>query len=477
MDLDNNGESIMRFTAKLLAASALTAIAIPAHAQDADVDALKAEIAELKAALEILSSKVEAQSQQNTQTQNDVAAVKTTAIQAKTAADTAQATAEKTAEVPFDISWKGAPEIKGDGGWSFKPRGRILWDVGTVDAPNGVNDPGLGFSNEFRRVRLGVQGKIPGGFGYKLEGDAAGGGFELTDAYLDYKKDGLTITVGQHNNFQSLEELSSSNDTSFIERSAFTDAFNFARRIGLSAQVSSGDLIVQGGFFTDNGGDLDDDENNSISLDGRVVYAPKLGDAQLHLGASAHWRDFGEAITTARFRQRPLVHTTDTRFIDTGNLANAEEQFTYGLEAAVISGRFHAAAEAHWLDLTRSGGFEDANFFGGSVEAGIFLTNDTRGYRGGVFKGVKVANPVGKGGLGAFQFNVRYDRLDLNDGPVIGGTQDGYMASLIWTPVNNVRFLVNYGLLDYNDVIPALANGTETDFSVNVVGARAQISF
>lgn len=467
----------MKFTTKLLAATALAGVAIPAQAQDADVDALKAEIAELKAALEVLSSKVEAQSQQNTQTQTQVEAVKTTAIEAKTTADNAQAVAAQSSEAPFDIAWKGAPEIKSKDGWSFKPRGRILVDAGDVIAPSGVNDPGLGFSNEFRRVRLGVQGSIPGGFGYKLEGDVAGGGFELTDAYLDYGAGNVTIIIGQHNNFQSLEELSSSNDTSFIERSAFTDAFNFARRIGLSAELEAGDVLIQGGVFTDNNDDLQDDQNNSISLDGRLVYAPKLGDAQLHFGASAHWRDFGEAITTARFRQRPLVHTTDTRFIDTGNLANSEEQFSYGLEAAIISGRFHAAAETHWLDLTRSGGFDNANFFGGSIEAGIFLTDDTRSYSGGVFKSIKVKKPVGKGGLGAFQFNVRYDRLDLNDGPVIGGTQDGYMASLIWTPVNNIRFLLNYGLLDYNDVIPALANGTDTDFSVNVVGARAQVSF
>src|SRR3546814_5326891 len=63
-------------------------------------------------------------------------------------------------------------------------------------------------------------------------------------------------------------------------------------------------------------------------------------------------------------------------------------------------------------------------------------------FRSGVFKGVKVRNPVGEGGWGAWQVNVRYDRLDLNDAGILGGTQDGYMASLIWTPVDYVRFLL-----------------------------------
>ncbi|WP_108810337.1 porin [Sphingorhabdus sp. Alg231-15] len=371
------------------------------------------------------------------------------------------------------IKFKGAPEIKTDDGWSFKPRGRILYDFNNLSSvPSTIDIPGEGFSNEARRVRLGVQGKIPGGFGYKLEADLLDG-VELTDAYLDYKDGGLTITVGQHNNFQSLEELSSSNDTSFIERSAFTDAFGFQRQVGVSAAYKTGDLLLQGGVFTDNIDDLSDG-NDSIGLDGRVVFAPKLGDAQLHLGGSVHWKDLGDEIDSLRYRQRPLIHSVDTRFINTGSI-DAEEQLTYGLEAAVISGRFHAAAETHWAKVSRPG-LANPTFFGGSVEAGLFLTDDKREYRGGVFKGVKVKNPVGSGGSGAWQVNVRYDRLDLTDAGVIGGTQDGYMASLIWTPVNYVRFLVNYGHLSYGNAL-GIVTGAPEDYSVDVIGARAQIAF
>jgi len=385
------------------------------------------------------------------------------------------AAVEKTAQEKekTNIKFKGAPEITTDDGWSFKPRGRILYDFNNLSSvPSTINIPGEGFSNEARRVRLGVQGKIPGGFGYKLEADFLDG-VELTDAYLDYKNGGLTVTVGQHNNFQSLEEISSSNDTSFIERSAFTDAFGFQRKIGVSAAYKTGDVLLQGGVFTDNIDDLSDG-NDSISLDGRVVFAPKLGDAQLHLGGSVHWTDLGDTIDAVRYRQRPLIHSVGTRFINTGNIT-AEEQLTYGLEAAVISGRFHAAAETHWAKVSRPG-LVNPTFFGGSIEAGLFLTNDTREYKGGVFKGVKVNNPVGSGGSGAWQVNVRYDRLDLTDAGIIGGTQDGYMASLIWTPVNYVRFLVNYGRLSYGDAL-GIVPGAPNDYSVDVIGARAQVSF
>ncbi|QJB68492.1 OprO/OprP family phosphate-selective porin [Parasphingorhabdus halotolerans] len=385
------------------------------------------------------------------------------------------AAVEKVAQARSEnsIKWKGAPEIKSDDGWSFKPRGRALFDFASLSAPSAINTPDEGFSNEARRIRLGVQGTIPGGFGYKIEADFADG-VELTDAYLEYSKGNLAVIVGQHNNFQSLEELSSSNDTSFIERSAFTDAFGFERKVGVSAQIESGDALIQGGVFTDNLSDLNG-ANDSIGFDGRIVYAPKFGDTQLHFGGSAHWRDLGDTITSVRYRQRPLIHSVDTRFINTGNITGATSETSYGLEAAVISGRFHAAAETHWAKVSRTG-MANPTFFGGSIEAGLFLTDDKREYKGGVFKGVKVSNPVGSGGLGAWQVNVRYDRLDLVDAGIIGGTQDGYMASLIWTPIDYVRFLLNYGHLEYGNAFGIVA-GAPSDYSVDVFGARAQISF
>lgn len=437
----------MRVKHYILAGAAATLAASPAYAQEnaADVEALKAQVAELTAKLEALSAKVEATDKK----------------------------VEKSAAAP-EVKWKGAPELRGSDGWSFKPRGRILIDAATVDAPNSIVNDGTGFSNEARRVRLGASGTIPGGFGYKLEADFAGGDAELTDAHLTYKDGGLKVTVGQHNNFQGLEELSSSNDTSFIERSGFTDAFGFQRRIGISAQYKTGPVILQGGVFTDNIGDLGADGNDQIGLDGRIVFAPKIGSTQAHFGASAHWTDFGDTTTSRRLRQRPLVHSTDIRFINTGNFG-ASSETSYGLEAAVIAGRFHAAAETHWLKVNRTGAFADPTFFGGSIEAGFFFTDDTRGYKDGVFKGVKVSNPVGKGGFGALQFNVRYDHLDLVDAGIIGGVQDSYQASLIWTPIDYVRFMINYGRLDY-DQAAILAAGSD-NYSVDVLGGRFQISF
>lgn len=372
------------------------------------------------------------------------------------------------------INWKGAPEVKNKDGWSVKPRGRMLYDFANLSGvPSSVDIPGEGFSNEARRVRIGIQGTMPGGFGYKLETDLPGG-TSLTDAYIDYKNDGLKITIGQHNNFQGFEELTSSNDSSFIERAAFTDAFGFQRKLGVSAAFKMSDVNIQTGIFTDNLDDLDDG-NNALSLDFRAFVAPKINGMQMHFGASVHSTDLGDSIDTVRYRARPMVHSVDTRFINTDRIEGAEKEFSYGLEYAVIADRFHAMAEVHSMSVDRTG-FEDVSFFGGAIEAGYFLTDDTRTYKGGVFKAAKVSQPFNEGGMGAWQINVRYDHLDLVDADIVGGSQDAFMASLIWTPINNVRFLVTYGHISYKDALDVVA-GAPADFSVNVAGARAQISF
>ncbi len=375
---------------------------------------------------------------------------------------------------PAQITWAGAPEIEGEGGWSFKPRGRLNIDAGSINAPESTGRAD-GFNSEMRRARLGVEGDIPGGFGYKFEIDFAGNDAEVTDAILTYEDGPLTVNVGQHNTFQSLEELTSSRWSSFIERAAFTDAFGFERRLGVSVEVEPTDtVLLQAGLFSDNIGDL---PGKAMSADGRVVFMPEIGDSQLHLGASVHYTDVPQG-ETVRYRQRPLVHFTDERFINTGNMP-ATSELGAGLEAAFISGPFHAVAEGFWQSSKMIGGMDDANFFGGYAEAGFFLTSgDSRGYRGGTFNRTRPASPVDEGGIGAFQIVARYDFLDLTDtgASIIGGTQNGYMASLVWVPTDYTRFLINYARLDYDDAIYAATGGTR-DYSVDVLGMRAQIDF
>src|SRR5690606_5702319 len=138
-----------------------------AHAQAMSAEeaaALRAELAALKAQVQTLEARLDA----------------ATAEPAPAPLPT-PAPPSVTAKPATEISWKGAPELKTADGWSFKPRGRMQFDMAGIDAPAGVLGTRGGLTSEIRRVFLGVDGKIPGGISYRLEADFAGGSAELTD--------------------------------------------------------------------------------------------------------------------------------------------------------------------------------------------------------------------------------------------------------------------------------------------------------
>ena len=441
--------------------------ALPAHAQSADAAAVQQELAAMREQMARMAARIDMLEGQLAEASSSAEAATTAASEAGEQA----AAAARLARGSARVKWKGAPEIEGEGGWSFKPRGRILVDAGITDSPDSTGRKD-GYGAEARRVRLGMEGSMPGGFGYKMEADFSQNEVQLTDAFLTYTDKGLTVTIGQHNNLQSLDEMTSSNNSSFMERAAFTDAFGFERRVGVSAHYTAGPLLLEAGVFADNSADL---PGKNRGADARVVFMPKSGKTQLHFGGSLHYTDLDPANASVRYRQRPMVHFTGNRFIDTGTFAARSEK-GLGLEAAAISGRFHAAAEGFWQKVSRPG-VADPTFFGGYAEAGVFLTKgDTRGYKGGLFGRVKPKSPVGSGGIGAVQVAVRYDHLDLTDAGIAGGRQNGFHASLIWTPTDYVRFLVNYGHNSYRGAAVATSGG-DRSYGVDVAGMRAQIDF
>ena len=457
-------ESVTHMKYGLIASTLAMAVAggwaMPAAAQSAESLSVQQELAAMRAEMQRMSSRI------------DQLEVELAAAEALVAANAAQPEPAPAKPATPSIAFKGAPEIKGEKGWTFKPRGRLQYDAGSVSSPAGTGQ-GDGFTSEARRIRIGAAGDMPGGFGYKVEVDVTAGDVAVTDAILSYNAGGgLTISAGQMNNFQSLEELTSSLHSTMIERAAFTDAFGFVRQVGVAAEWSGGDVMVQAGLFSDN---MDNLPNKKRGGDARLVYMPKFGKAQLHFASSVHYKDLPTG-STVRYRQRPLVHFTSDRFVDTRALAG-DSEFGLGLEGAVITGPFHVAAEGYWQRTNRPAGLTDPTFFGGYAEAGMFLTKgDTRGYKDGKFDRTKPKNGADKGGMGSLQLTARYDFLDLNDAGIRGGTQNGYLLSLAWKPTEYTLLLANYGRLEYDDAVLATLTG-DRSYGVDAFGVRAQIDF
>lgn len=473
--------------ASIVAVACAAGWVVPAHAATAngDLAALQAQLQQLQAQMQSQMDAMQAMQAQisNLQGQLAEAKAKTDATATAVAAIPAPTVSGKP---PVAISWDGGPKIESAvdpknpkaGKWSFKPRGRLQIDTASVSAPSSIGSKSLGLATEFRRAYLGFDGTIPGNFGYRIEADIANSSIDPTDIYLNYTGiKNLTLTIGQHKPFESMEDTESDLFTSFMERASFNTAFGFERRLGLSAQYQKGMVLAQVGVFTDNVTDLNSDTDNSYSIDGRFALQPKLFGGQAHIGGSAHYHDLNDGYATVRYRARPFTHTTDIRFIDTKAIS-ATSETNYGLELGWTGGPLHFTAESQWMKVNRPGTIGNPVFNGGYAEAGIFLTKgDTLPYRQaeGAWGRVKPKNGVDKGGMGALQFNVRYDWLDLNDNGVIGGRQQLAGASLLWVATDYVRFIVDYGHLWLDDA--AVVAGTSTSYGANVVGMRAQFDF
>ena len=420
-------------------------------------------------------------------------------------------------------SWKGAPQFADkDNGWEFKVRGRFMFDVAYLSAPSALTQSRAtagtngeyGLRSSFRRLRLGVQGKLPGNFGYSAEVDFANAGVDFGDVILTYQAPNSPwkITLGNQEPLESLEQITSSRFISFVERSQMNEAWSNVRRLGLSASYRKQDLLVAAGAYSESipgtQGVPTDGSNDGWELATRVNYNPKWDDNQLHFGANFQYRNFREAALNNQYRARPFAaRPINVRYADSGNIA-AKSDVLVGAEAAGIFGPLHAVSEISFaipkvikpgdvLSATQATGGTrltgNPTFWSVYGEVGYFFTGEKRGYNANEARWdrTKVLNPFDKGGWGAWQGVVRVDYLDLSDdvGAAIapgtgiasgtcvtatagarcvvnGGKQLGVLAGINWYPTDYVRFMLDFHYIDVKGINIASAAG------VNTLGGR-----
>jgi len=298
--------------------------------------------------------------------------------QAQEAADKADAAAETAAQatesIDWEVSWGPSPTFRSkDGRFETHIRGRLFVDGGYLDDRDGLyrNDN----ATELRAARLGIEGKAED-FDYLLEADFADGEVDVTDAFIEYDgrfTDPAYVRVGQFKTPNSLEELTSARFTTFMERAAFTDAFELDRRIGLGSGVGGGNWGVDAGLFGQNASDVASNEGFAIAGRGHYAFLDALrSDSVVHLGASVRFRDLENDVDddSARYRQRPFFHFTGTRSVDTGTIPDADNDVLLGGEAALVLGPFSLQGEVAHTWLQRQGGAADADgLWGAAISA------------------------------------------------------------------------------------------------------------
>ena len=342
-------------------------------------------------------------------------------------------------------------------------------DATENDHARDLND---GFN--FRRVRLGVEGKAFGDFEYNFLYDFGGSGVEeggkISAAWVQYNGLGpVKLRVGAFPPVTSLEDAASNASSLFGERASVAETvrgiaggdgrtaialLGSGERWNFTAAVT-GNVVNTTTF------------NEQVGVVGRFAYVPfKRTDALIHLGVNTtlvlspaatgpNVSPVGSP-TTLRLRDRPELRVDGTRLVDTGNI-DADGLTSFGAEFGALYKNFYVQAEYFDIEIDRRKSLlSDPKFSGWYIQGSWILTGESRRYSTATagFDGPRPTRPFNlkEGTWGAWELAARYSTLDLNylenalpaAGSVRGGEQDIFSVGVNWYVNNGVTLQAAY---------------------------------
>jgi phosphate-selective porin OprO/OprP len=388
------------------------------------------------------------------------------------------------------VSTKGGFQIKDDD-FEAKIGGRIQWDgIYFVDEDDLKSSDKINSTTSFRRARLTLEGRAYD-WNYKFENDFAGqnektaSGFR--EMWIGTKALGHNVRLGQAKPYRGMEELTSSNEITFMERP-------YATASGIYHQF-------QQGIFVDNAGDLGADglmaygygasiyntrdasqaATQGVGYNLRGYLVPLRMDNQLiHIGISSSMDkdpvNNAGTLTNSSLKSSVRLVGRDGLKMDVAKAA--EQRDTYALELAYQMGSFQAQAEYATSDFdvftaaTAASGttaakpakIEGQQVDTAYIQASYFVTGHMRPYdfKKGVFKSPKVES-----GAGAIELKARYDMIENKDTNVEGSQ---YMVGMNYYFNPNVRLM-----LEYVDGTATDSKGVDTEASA--IQTRLQFGF
>lgn len=338
-----------------------------------------------------------------------------------------------------DVKTKGNIEIKA-GDFSAKLGGRIHLDYVMADEDNVAADDNM----FFRRARLAMSGSVGSDWKYKAQYDFAEDSLGARDLYLQYTAlDNAAITIGQFKQHFSLEELTSSNNITFMERS-LPNLFAVGRAVGVGYKYAAGSSTFGASAFGNDVG-VSNDGDEPLNFSARYTIAPiNADDRVLHFGIAYVMNNMDDA-ESLRLRQRPEARPSNGgfRLIDTGTIANVDNFNRYGLEFAYAIPGFAAQAEYMAGTVGRNSGNPDMDADGYYVQASFLPGGATRSYKEGAF-----GAPTNRSGQ--WELKARYSFLSLDDAGagILGGEETNITIGATYYVNPNVRFLGEYVMAD-----------------------------
>lgn len=293
----------------------------------------------------------------------------------------------------------------------FQIGGRLQWDYNLAQKNDETDESDL----HVRRARIYLKSTV-GDWSLKSQfnidkaaenddGAREDAGGTVEDLFITYEGFGSAakISLGQQRVEFSLEDYTSSNDNTFLERSAVTEQYAIGRLAGVQVQGDVKGLHYAVGVFEDG---EDKTEASKMFLNARVAYAANIDSGLVHLGLASH--------------------------------NQGDDSLTTGLEVAGVFGPLHAQAE--YMMRTTDGADDLSGWYG---QVGYVLTGETRPYKGGKFSRIKPASKTG-----AYEVVVRVTQGDGNYSDTELSTTEASEIGfgLNYYANNNVRLGVSYSI-------------------------------
>ncbi|MGR9100889.1 MAG: OprO/OprP family phosphate-selective porin [Gammaproteobacteria bacterium] len=367
-------------------------------------------------------------------------------------------------DIKIKLDKKGLQFETAEGDFKFAIGGRLhadaTWHTGDqyIKDGNPMDKIEANDGTEIRRGRISFKGTMWEDWNFQTEVDFADNKVGVKDLFLTYEGlDWLEITVGNQKQPISMELQESSNDIMFTERSLLNSltAPLFDRAIGLHFKSSGDNWSAQIGAYGDT---ITANKQNEFADEGwgvasRVTYAPIMeSDHVLHLGAYGGFRAPNandEVMDSTLTFEYETTHMSNLKLTE-AEIMNVDDVTLGGLEAAYMYGPFSVQGEyaRAWVQR-KDNGMPALNFDAWYIQTAWTLTGESRSYKGsdGEFKRLKPSKNFSLrdgGGWGAWEVAARFDKNDLNDNDIMGGSESALTVALNWYLNENVRFMADY---------------------------------
>jgi len=387
--------------------------------------------------------------------------------------------ADQQADKGFILTWEPGPVLSSaDGRFSFELNGRMTYDYsiitfkdgdGTVRPLEKINGTNM------RHLELGVRGKFLGSFSYRIATKFVDNEVDVKLAYIDYSFGNTTIVAGQTRTYTTLDKLTPPPNAAFAERAAFINALRINPQVGVGVSHHGENWSVSGGYFFENAstGNSSLDDNNMVSA--RLTFSPRLENGVgLHFGGSGFYRNENGHAYDLNYSARPFINQGDLKPLASTNFMVTGETFFDGEFVATYKSfgfqSEYGFVRDHLSSMETLTG-TNPTYEGGYVEVSFFPTGGERVIDGkdGRYDNVKIANPVGAGGMGEVRVAARYDMADFTH-EIYGRKQKSVIFAADWYLNELIKLQGNYAytvVRDFSNVKTDIINSFNTRLMVN----------